>query len=80
MNASVTQGNSSCNLDRPPLFIPHCGGCTQIVAPSNELTPPMSMVRFDWIGSGQNAGFPMQTLRVVQGWTAGNVEGSGKLI
>src|ERR1019366_1320643 len=53
----------------------------QIAAPSNELTPPMSMVRFDWIGSGQNAGFPVQTLRVVQGKTAaGNAEGSCTLI
>ena len=25
----------------------YCGGCTQIAAPSNELKPPMSMVRFD---------------------------------
>src|ERR1035441_10763943 len=49
----------------------------QIAAPSNELMPPMSMVRFDWIGTGQNARVPVQTLRVVQGQTAaGNAEGS----
>src|ERR1039457_5371217 len=53
----------------------------QIAAPSNEVTPPMSMVRFDWIGTGQNARFPVQTLRVVQGRTAaGNAEGSCTLI
>src|ERR1035437_6310916 len=53
----------------------------QIAAPSNELMPPMSMVRFDWIGTGQNARFPVQTLRVVQGRTAaGNAEGSCTLI
>jgi hypothetical protein len=59
----------------------YCPGWTQIAAPSNELMPPMSMVRFDWIGSGQNAGLPVQTLRVVQGKTAaGNAEGSCTLI
>src|ERR1017187_9770254 len=53
----------------------------QIAAPSNEVTPPMSMVRFDCTKAGGYAGLPVPTANVVQGTTAaGNAEGSCTLI
>src|ERR1017187_10362312 len=53
----------------------------QIAAPSNEVTPPMSMVRFDCTKAGGYAGLPVPTANVVQGTTvAGNTEGSCTLI
>src|ERR1035441_2518040 len=53
----------------------------QIAAPSNELTPPMSMVRFDCTKAGGYAGLPVPTANMVQGRTAaGNTDGSCTLI